>query len=65
VTYLQPISKLGHRLCQNNSIVFENCRVPEENAFALGDSDLGHQQGIYLVRTRRRDRSGRCRPLCL
>jgi alkylation response protein AidB-like acyl-CoA dehydrogenase len=40
VTYEQPISKLGHRLCQNNSIVFDNCRVPEENAFALGDGDL-------------------------
>jgi nitroalkane oxidase len=40
VTYRQPISKLGHRLCQNNSIVFENCRVPEENAFALGNGDL-------------------------
>jgi alkylation response protein AidB-like acyl-CoA dehydrogenase len=40
VTYLQPISKLGHRLCQNNSIVFENCRVPEENLFAKGDGDL-------------------------
>ena len=40
VTYKQPISKLGHRLCQNNSIVFENCRVPEENAFAIGDGDL-------------------------
>jgi alkylation response protein AidB-like acyl-CoA dehydrogenase len=40
VTYEQPISKLGHRLCQNNSIVFDDCRVPEENAFALGDGDL-------------------------
>ena len=40
VTYDSPISKLGHRLCQNNAIVFENCRVPEENAFALGDGDL-------------------------
>lgn len=40
VSYLQPISKLGHRLCQNNSIVFENCRVPEENLFAQGDGDL-------------------------
>jgi len=40
VTYGQPISKLGHRLCQNNSIVFEDCRVPEENAFAIGDGDL-------------------------
>jgi alkylation response protein AidB-like acyl-CoA dehydrogenase len=40
VTYKQPISKLGHRLCQNNSILFEDCRVPEENAFAIGDGDL-------------------------
>jgi alkylation response protein AidB-like acyl-CoA dehydrogenase len=40
VTYGQPISKLGHRLCQNNSIVFEDCRVPEQNAFAIGDGDL-------------------------
>jgi len=40
VSYQQPISKLGHRLCQNNSIVFENCRVPEENLFAMGDGDL-------------------------
>jgi len=40
VSYGQPISKLGHRLCQNNSIVFENCRVPEENLFAHGDGDL-------------------------
>ena len=40
VTYKQPLSKLGHRLCQNNSIVFQDCRVPEENAFAIGDGDL-------------------------
>jgi nitroalkane oxidase len=40
VTYKQPISKLGHRLCQNNSIVFEDCRVPAANAFAIGDGDL-------------------------
>jgi alkylation response protein AidB-like acyl-CoA dehydrogenase len=40
VSYEQPISKIAHRLCQNNSIVFENCRVPQENAFALGDGDL-------------------------
>ena len=40
VTYQQPISKLGHRLCQNNSIVFQDCRVPEENVFAAGDGDL-------------------------
>jgi nitroalkane oxidase len=40
VTYQQPISKLGHRLCQNNSIVFQDCCVPEENVFALGDGDL-------------------------
>ncbi len=40
VSYKQPISKIGHRLCQNNSIVFQECRVPEENAFAIGDGDL-------------------------
>lgn len=40
VTYEAPISKLGHRLCQNNSIVFEDARVPEENVFAVGDGDL-------------------------
>jgi alkylation response protein AidB-like acyl-CoA dehydrogenase len=40
VTYDQPISKIGHRLCQNNIITFENCRVPEENIFAEGDGDL-------------------------
>jgi nitroalkane oxidase len=40
VRYGQPISKLGHRLCQNNTIVFENCRVPEENLFAVGNGDL-------------------------
>ncbi len=40
VTYDQPISKIGHRLCQNNVITFENCRVPEENIFAEGDGDL-------------------------
>lgn len=40
VTYGAPISKLGHRLCQNNTITFENCRVPQENAFAIGDGDL-------------------------
>lgn len=38
--YEQPISKIGHRLCQNNTMVFENCRVPEENVFAQGDGDL-------------------------
>ena len=40
VTYEQPISKLGHRLCQNNSIIFQDCRVPQENIFAVGDGDL-------------------------
>lgn len=40
VSYRQPISKLGHGLCQNNSIVFEDCRVPVENAFAVGNGDL-------------------------
>jgi nitroalkane oxidase len=40
VTYGQPISKLGHRLCQNNAITFNDVRVPEENLFAAGDGDL-------------------------
>ena len=40
VTYEQPISKLGHRLCQNNSITFKDCRVAEANVFAVGDGDL-------------------------
>ena len=34
------IDKLGHRLNQNVHMVFENCRVPEENAFAVGNGDL-------------------------
>jgi alkylation response protein AidB-like acyl-CoA dehydrogenase len=34
------INKLGHRLNQNVHMVFEDCRVPEENAFAIGDGDL-------------------------
>jgi nitroalkane oxidase len=40
VSFGQPISKLGHRLCQNNSIVFKDCRVSQENVFARGDGDL-------------------------
>jgi alkylation response protein AidB-like acyl-CoA dehydrogenase len=40
VRYDPPISKLGHRLCQNNAIVFEDCRVPEDHVFALGHGDL-------------------------
>jgi len=40
IIYEQPISKLGHRICQNNSVVFSDCRVPEENAFAVGNGDL-------------------------
>jgi nitroalkane oxidase len=40
MTFGQPISKLGHRLCQNNIITFTDCRVPEENAFAIGNGDL-------------------------
>ena len=40
VTYEQPIDKIGHRLNQNNTIVYDNCRVPEENLFAEGNGDL-------------------------
>lgn len=35
-----PINKLGHRLNQNADIVFEDCRVPVANAFAVGNGDL-------------------------
>lgn len=35
-----PIDKVGHRTNQNNWIEFDNCRVPEENAFATGNGDL-------------------------
>lgn len=40
VTYKQPVDKVAHRLDQNNWIEFENCRIPEENAFAVGTGDL-------------------------
>ena len=40
LSFEHPISKIGHRTCQNNSMVFENCRVSEENVFAVGDGDL-------------------------
>ena len=34
------INKLGHRVNQNVNMVFHNCRVPAENAFAIGNGDL-------------------------
>ncbi len=40
MTFKPPLDKIGHRLNQNNWIEFENCRVPEENAFAVGNGDL-------------------------
>ncbi len=40
MTFKAPISKIGHRLCQNNIVTFHDCRVPEENIFAIGDGDL-------------------------
>jgi alkylation response protein AidB-like acyl-CoA dehydrogenase len=40
VRYENVIDKMGQRLNQNNDIVFENCRVPAENAFAIGNGDL-------------------------
>lgn len=40
ITYKTPISKIGGRTGQCNWIEFENCRVPEENIFAVGDGDL-------------------------
>jgi nitroalkane oxidase len=40
VQYEQPLDKMGQRVNQNNDMVFDNCRVPAENAFAIGDADL-------------------------
>lgn len=40
MSFKAPIDKIGHRTNQNNWIEFENCRVPEENAFAVGNGDL-------------------------
>ncbi len=40
VAYGEPISTFGHRICQNNSITFTDCRIPEENMFAIGHGDL-------------------------
>ena len=40
VLYENQNNKHGHRRNLNKSIVDENCRVPEENAFAIGDGDL-------------------------
>ena len=40
MTFHQPIDKIGFRTNRNNWIEFENCRVPEENAFAFEDGDL-------------------------
>lgn len=40
VSYEPPIDKLGHRLNQNANMVFEGCRVPEEDVFAVGEGDL-------------------------
>ena len=49
VSYEQPISKIGHRLCQNNAMTFENCRVPEENLFLIttqAKRNLSSRSGI-------------------
>jgi alkylation response protein AidB-like acyl-CoA dehydrogenase len=40
VRYEPVIDKMGQRLNQNCDIVFENARVPAENAFAIGNADL-------------------------
>lgn len=40
VRYEQPIDKPAHRTSQNNDIYFEDCRIPEENLFAVGNGDL-------------------------
>jgi alkylation response protein AidB-like acyl-CoA dehydrogenase len=40
VRYEPVIDKMGQRLNQNCDVVFENCRVPVENAFAIDNADL-------------------------
>lgn len=40
VTYGRPLAKFGHRTCQNNCISFTDCRIPDENMFAVGHGDL-------------------------
>lgn len=40
MTFKAPIDKISHRTNQNNWVEFEDCRVPEDNAFAIGDGDL-------------------------
>lgn len=40
ITYKAPIKKIGTRTGQCNWIEFEDCRVSEENVFAVGDGDL-------------------------
>jgi alkylation response protein AidB-like acyl-CoA dehydrogenase len=62
IRYESVIDKMGQRVNQNNDIVFENCRVPAENAFAIGNGDLviskaftwsGPVAGIAAVATAR------------
>lgn len=36
----EVIDKIGHRTCQNVTMTFRNVRVPEENAFAVGNGDF-------------------------
>lgn len=40
VRYKTPIDKIGNRTTQCNWIEYTDCRIPEENAFAVGDGDL-------------------------
>ena len=40
ITYKQPIDTIGHRFDQNNWIEYDNVRVPQENAFAVGDGSM-------------------------
>lgn len=40
MSFKAPLDKIGHRTNQNNWVEFDNCRVPAENAFAIGDGDL-------------------------
>ena len=46
ITYKPPINKIGTRTVQCNWIEFKDARVPIENAFAVGDGDLGIAKGF-------------------
>lgn len=49
VRYEPNIDKMGMRINQNCDIVFENARVPAENALAIGDGELVINNGFTMT----------------